>query len=96
MTLHTLNASPASGAFADCLGMVAAGDALLLLGDGVYAAMAGTGARARLDACGVQLYVLGDDAAAAGVLARMDAVTVIDFDGFVALSEQFPRQLAWY
>jgi len=44
----------------------------------------------------VQLYVLGDDAAAAGVLARMDAVTVIDFDGFVALSEQFPRQLAWY
>lgn len=96
MTLHTLNTSPSSAAFADCLGMVAAGDALLLLGDGVYAAMAGTGARAKLDACGAQLYVLRDDAAAAGVLERMDAITVIDFDGFVGLSEQFPRQLAWY
>ncbi len=96
MTLHTLNASPASAVFADCLGMLAAGDALLLLGDGVYAGMAGTGARAKLDACGAQLYVLRDDTAAAGLLERMDAITVIDFDGFVALSEQFPRQLAWY
>jgi len=96
MTLHTLNASPSSAAFTDCLRMIAAGDALLLLGDGVYAALAGTGARAQLDACGARLCVLREDATAAGVLELMAGTELIDIDGFVALSEQFPRQLAWY
>jgi tRNA 2-thiouridine synthesizing protein B len=96
MTLHTLNASPASAAFADCLRIIAAADALLLLGDGVYAALAGTAARAQLDACGARLYLLREDAAAAGALERVDGIEVIDIDGFVALSEQCPRQLAWY
>jgi tRNA 2-thiouridine synthesizing protein B len=94
--LHTLNASPASAAFTDCLRLIAPADALLLLGDGVYAALAGTAPRAELDACGAALYALGDDAAAAGVLARLEGITVVDIDGFVELSEQFPRQLAWY
>ena len=96
MTLHTLNASPGSAAFTDCLRMIAAGDALLLLGDGVYAALAGTGARAQLDACGARLCVLREDATAAGVLERVAGTELIDIEGFVALSEQFPRQLAWY
>ncbi|MBP6724956.1 MAG: hypothetical protein KA137_08950, partial [Halioglobus sp.] len=48
MTLHTLNASPASAVFADCLRLLAPGDALLLLGDGVYAALEGTAARSAL------------------------------------------------
>ena len=39
MILHTLNASPAQQAFADCLRVVAPGDHILLLGNGVYAAM---------------------------------------------------------
>ena len=76
--------------------MLAAGDVLLLLGDGVYAALAGTGARTQLDACGARLCLLREDAAAAGILARVAGAEVIDIDGFVALSEQFPRQLAWY
>ena len=96
MTLHTLNASPGSAAFADCLRMIAAGDVLLLLGDGVYAALADTGARAQLDACGARLCILREDAAAAGVLERVEGAEVIDIDGFVALSEHCPRQLAWY
>jgi tRNA 2-thiouridine synthesizing protein B len=96
MTLHTLNASPASAAFADCLRLIAPGDALLLLGDGVYAALAGTGPCRALDASGAQLYILGEDAAAAGVLAHIGSAAVVDIDGFVALSERFSRQLAWY
>ena len=96
MTLHTLNATPASAAFTDCLRLIAPGDALLLLGDGVYAALAGTAARGALERCGAEVFVLGEDAAATGVLARLEGLEVIDMDGFVALTERFTRQLAWY
>lgn len=95
MILHTLNALPTSQAFADCLRAVAPGDALLLLGDGVYAALPGTGAWTTLGASGVALYVLLTDAEAAGVVPASPIETV-DMDGFVALSEQYPRQQAWY
>ena len=96
MTLHTLNASPASAAFADCLRLLAPGDALLLLGDGVDAALDGTAARRALDASPAQLFILQPDAAAAGVLGRIGTVELVDIDGFVTLSERFARQLAWY
>lgn len=96
MTLHTLNASPASAAFADCLRLLAPGDALLLLGDGVYAALAGSAARQALDAGPARVYVLQPDAAAAGVLGRIGGAELVDIDGFVALTEQYARQLAWY
>lgn len=96
LVLHTLSTSPSSAAFAECLRLVAPGDALLLLGDGVYAALAQTPARAQLDAAGIELYILHPDAAAAGVLSALDGITEVDMDGFVALSERFPRQLAWY
>jgi tRNA 2-thiouridine synthesizing protein B len=96
MILHTLNASPASAAFAECLRLLAPGDALLLLGDGVYCALAGTTARAQLDAAGAELYVLHDDVAAAGILGQTAGTSTVDIDGFVALTERFARQLAWY
>lgn len=96
MILHTLNASPTSAAFEQCLGAVAPGDAVLLLGNGVYAALDASDSLARLQATGAALYVLRDDAAAAGVGERLGAIGTVDVDGFVALSEQFPRQLAWY
>ena len=96
MILHTLNASPASAALRDCLAVVQAGDALLLLGDGVYAAMAGTDTSARLNASGAEVYVLEPDAMAAGILDRIAAANVVDMNGFVELSERFPRQQAWY
>lgn len=96
MILHTLNATPSSAAFADCLTVVAPGDAVVLLGDGVYAALIGTEACQRLLDCGAGIHVLRSDAAAAGVLGRIDAAGIIDMDDFVELSEQFPRQQAWY
>ena len=93
MILHTLNASPAQQAFADCLRLVAPGDHILLLGNGVYAALADSPARARLDACGAELHVLHQDAAAAGIL---DGAITVDMAGFVTLSERCSRQLAWF
>ncbi len=96
MVLHTLNASPASAAFADCLRLAAPDDALLLLGDAVYGALTGTDSRLALEACAAPLYVLHEDAAAAGILERVDGAVCVDIDGFVELTERFPRQLAWY
>jgi len=94
--LHTLSATPASPAFADCLLALAAGDALLLLGDGVYAAIPDSAARAALERSGAALYLLDCDAAAAGVPIEAAGISPIDIDGFVELTERFPRQMAWY
>lgn len=77
--------------------MLCAGDALVLIGDGVYAALQNTTACARILNTGVELYVLESDAAAAGVQHRLDKqASLICFDGFAALSERFTKQQAWY
>jgi tRNA 2-thiouridine synthesizing protein B len=77
--------------------MLCTGDALILLGDGVYAALKDTAAYVRLLDTGVELYVLQGDACAAGILKRLgNRVTVVCFDDFAALSERFTKQQAWY
>lgn len=96
MTLHTLNASPSSAAFAECMQFISPGDTLLLLGDGVYAALCDTPASAELLTSGALLYVLRDDATAAGIVSRIVNATVIDIAGFVELTENHSRQMAWY
>ena len=96
MILHTLNASPASRAFSDCLRVLADDDALLLIGDGVYAAIAGTAAWSTLQDTGAAVYVLDPDACARGISEADETVNRIDMAGFVALTERFPRQQAWY
>ena len=96
MILHTLNASPDSAAFRQCLRLLAPGDALLLLGAGVYVAIADSAARAELDACGVEWHVLAADALAAGINERLGGASIVDIDGFVELSERYSRQLAWH
>lgn len=96
MILHTLNASPSSSAFNDCVKVARAGDALVLMGDGVYAALQGTMGCEQLQSMGIELYVLGPDALAAGVVMPANGINIIDMDGFVTLTERFPRQHAWY
>lgn len=95
--LHTLNAAPGSTAFSDCTRLLSSDDALLLMGDGVYAALAGTAAHKDLSNTGASLYLLEADAAAAGILSQTaDNVCPVDFDAFVRLTEQFAKQQAWY
>ena len=97
MLLHTVSRSPAHSALRDCLAVLGPDDAILLLGDGVYAAIAGGEAAALLTASGATLFVLEADAALAGVQERLlPGATVVDDDGFVALTERYGRQLAWY
>ncbi len=96
MILHTLNASPASPAFYDCAKVVLAGDAVVLMGDGVYAALPGSKGCAELQATGVELYLLIPDAQVAGVIHPAAGFITIDMSGLVGLTERFPRQHAWY
>jgi tRNA 2-thiouridine synthesizing protein B len=95
--LHTLNAAPSSSAYADCVRLLAAGDALLLLGDAVYAALEDTTACSQLRDTGADLYVLEADARSAGIQGRVNTkVITVGFDAFAALTEKFPKQQAWY
>ena len=96
MILHTLNASPSSSAFDDCLQVVHAGDAVVLMGDGVYVALAGTKAWCEMHASGAEVYLMRADALAAGVTEFAGGAKFIDMEGFVALTERYPRQQAWY
>jgi len=95
--LHTLNAAPGSPAFRECVRLLCPEDALLLLGDGVYAALSGTAACKDLSHTDAKLYLLEPDGAAAGVLGRLgDNIRPIDFDAFAGLTEQYAKQQAWY
>lgn len=97
MLLHTLCRSPAHSALRDCLAVLGPNDALLLLGDGVYAALADGEAAALLAASGANVFVLEADAALAGVEGQLlPGAAVVDDEGFVALTEHYSRQLAWY
>lgn len=96
MILHTLNASPSSAAFQNCLKVAQRGDAVVLMGDGVYAALHDTVACIALQEKEVELFVLGVDALLAGVTEPAPGIHTIDMDGLVSLTEKFPRQQAWY
>ena len=78
-----------SSGLTSCLAHVADGDALLLLGDGVYAA-----ADPRLAAAGVPVAVIGEDATARGV-AIASPVAAIGYDGFVALVVEHDASVTW-
>ncbi len=96
MVLHVINASPSSAAFRDCLRVLRIEDALVLMGDGAFAALADSVAQRELLATGVRVHLLARDAAAAGITIPAQGIALIDMDGFVTLTEQYSRQLCWF
>jgi len=99
VTLHILSVSPRAGdAFAQCLRVLAPGDALLLTGDGVLAAWPGTPAAQALAARGAALgvYALDADSAQRGLVELAPGVERIDDAGFVALACAQARSLSWF
>ncbi|MEH6589663.1 MAG: sulfurtransferase complex subunit TusB [Halioglobus sp.] len=97
MILHTINKAPGNTAFTECLRLATPDDAILLIGDAVYAALAQTDACTQLLGTEAELYVLAADTLTAGISDRIDKhIKVQDFDGFVSLTERFPRQMAWF
>lgn len=96
MILHVLNASPASAAFRECINVLQAGDTLLLIGDGVYAALEGSPAYEELLTTCAQIHLLVGDALAVGLPVPSGPIMAIDIEGFVTLTELFSRQICWY
>jgi tRNA 2-thiouridine synthesizing protein B len=70
-------------------------DSLLLIEDGVYAAMKSGKAAARLE--GLKVSVLGPDLAARGIGEDklIDGVTVVDYAGFVDMVEANDKVQSW-
>lgn len=96
--LHIVNRSPfAHSALADCLRVCDAEAGILLIEDGVYAAVADGEWLARIRAKTPHIYVLAPDAAARGIETRLaPAATQVDYAGFVALCCDYPGTHSWY
>ena len=98
--LHTVNKSPfEKSTFESCLTHARSGDVVLLIEDGVYAAMKGTAMSDQIAARNgdVKLYALGPDLSARGIkeTALMDGIDVVDYGGFVDLVTQHEVTQAW-
>lgn len=98
--LHTVNKSPfEKTAFESCLNHTNPGDAVLLIEDGVYAAVKGSAIAERIAGQNgtVSLYALGPDLAARGIAdaSIIEAIKVVDYDGFVDLVTEHDVSQAW-
>lgn len=86
-TLHIINQSPwRSDSWGRCLSLLSEGDALILIEDAVYAVSR--------DDLPANCYVLEPDLQARGLTPR-DAVTCVDYPGFVDLTCRHSRSVSW-
>ena len=98
--LHLLNKSPTElNSLDSCLRLAEAGSSVLLLEDGVYAALANA---AFADAVKTRMgeltfYVLGPDVSARGLDDKpmIDGVNVVDYGGFVDLVVEHDVAQSW-
>jgi tRNA 2-thiouridine synthesizing protein B len=99
-TLHTVNKSPFErNALQSCVGHLLAGDAVLMIEDGVLGARNGSSSAATVKAAlaSGSVYALASDLAARGIKPEhlIDGVQTIDYGGFVDLVAQHTRTVAW-
>jgi tRNA 2-thiouridine synthesizing protein B len=98
--LHTINKSPFErNAVSSCLRLARKGSAVLLIEDGVYAAVAGTAVSEQVSERMAELsfYVLGPDVTARGLggTPLIEGVRVVDYQGFVDLVAEHDATQAW-
>lgn len=94
--LHTLSVSPWHADIAAMLRVMDHGDDLLLLSDGVTAAIAGGRFHEILQSAPITLYVLQDDVDARGLAGQIaDSVGRVSYTDFVRLTVKHAGQLAW-
>ncbi len=98
--LHTVNKSPFEKNSLDaCLRLAKPGSAILLIEDGVYAAIKGTTVEDRVKAAAQdkKVYALGPDIKARGLDQGqvIDGVSIVDYAGFVDLAAENDNVQAW-
>jgi len=100
-TLHTVNKSPFERNSLDtCLMVVKNDSSVLLIEDGVAAALQNTTASQSIVqamAEGVKFAVLGEDLNARGLPADrlIDGISVVDYSGFVQLAADHDNVQSW-
>ena len=95
--LHTVNKSPfQNSALENCLRVASAGDVILLLEDGVYAAVAGTAKSVLIEQALKRhaVFAIAADLKARGLDRLIDDIRVASYADFVDLVEQYPVH-AW-
>lgn len=94
-TLHVINHSPsASDGLSTCLRIRAEGDVILLIEDGVYAALAHTETARSLAGTASALLA---DVQARGLTDRLgEAIGIVDDAGFVELCIRCDRVMSWF
>ena len=94
--LYTLLQSPWQCDLDSLLLLLQEGDDLLLLQDGVTAALAGSQMLIKLSASPATLWVLEEDVGARGLDEQISTnVARLDYTGFVAMTAEHPQQVAW-
>ncbi|WP_158780859.1 sulfurtransferase complex subunit TusB [Pantoea sp. BAV 3049] len=94
--LHTLINSPFKCDFAALLRLLAEGDDVLLMQDGVLAALQGSQALESLLNAPISLYVLQEDVIARGLSAHISInVATVGYNHFVALTVKNSQQMTW-
>ena len=98
--LHTVNKSPfEKSSLETCLGYALEGSTVLLIEDGVYAAIDGGAAAAAVREAmqRVRVCVLDPDVRARGIAGEklIDGVARVDYDGFVDLVVEHDKVQSW-
>ncbi len=95
MILHTVSKSPFSNqAWQECLYCANSGDSILLLEDGVYAAMPGSQSDS-ID--NLHLYAIDVDVNARGLQDKLiPGVEIVDYARFVELTTTHKSVVSWY
>jgi len=98
--LHLVNKSPTDrNAFDTCFRMASPGDSILLIEDGVYAAIANADFAGKITSRqgDFSFYVLGPDVAARGLgdTPLIEDIGVVDYEGFVDLVAENDVTQSW-
>jgi|TARA_B100000315_G_C14584077_1_gene592000 tRNA 2-thiouridine synthesizing protein B len=100
MILHTVNKSPfAQATLRSCLRVVSTEDSILLIEDGVYAALDDASCSELIQQLlpQVAVYALLPDLRARGIEDRIiSGIQAIDYHGFVTLTEDHPLVQCWF
>ena len=98
--LHTVNKSPFErNTFDSCISMAMSGSSVLLIEDGIFAALKGTSAANKVSKAmeSLTFYVLGPDLKARGMTEDqvIDGIKVVDYEGFVDLTAEHDNVQSW-
>lgn len=94
--LHTLSHSPWQLDISAQLRLIVEGDDVLLLSDGVIAALEGSRFLDLLRSAPITLYALEEDIVARGLSGQISSSVVrVSYTDFVRLTVKHTRQLTW-